>query len=252
MARISRKCTDSNYFHIMVQGYNKEFVFNEIASKEKMKELIFHKLKDLSVKVIAYCIMDNHFHLLIKTESVADMSKYMARINSSFAKFYNKVNNKVGYVFRDRYRGEAIYNINYLMNCIKYIHENPVKAKMVMKAEDYAYSSMNDYKNHNIDESIVVEVFGDEIDYLDKISGIYEDYNFIEDDNEFGNMKIEKFEDVCKEFLNYDFKNDENVYKVSNYLKKRCKASNEEIYKFMGLKRSSYYSIIKRAKKLDF
>lgn len=248
MARISRKCNDGKYFHVMIQGHNKEFIFKSKKSKEKMKDIIFNKTKELNVKIIAYCIMDNHVHLLIKIEEVNDMSKYMSRVNTSYAKYYNHIYNKVGYVFRDRYRAEGIYNINHIINCIKYIHENPVKVQIVLQAQEYEYSSINDYREHRVEQSVLVELFGDDLDYLEKICGRYEDYDFIEENNEFGVCKKEIFEEVCKEYKDVDYQNDENVYKISNILKQRCVTTNEEIYKFMGLKRATYYNIIKRTK----
>ena len=252
MARISRKCNDGKYFHVMIQGHNKNYIFKCEKLKEKMKEIIYNKRKGLNIMIIAFCIMDNHVHLLVKVNKIEDLSKYMSRVNTSYAKYYNYYNNKVGYVFRDRYRAEGIYSINQMINCVKYIHENPVKAHIVSKAQEYKYSSIQDYEKNNIEQDVIVELFGNDIDYLEKICGIYENYDFIEEDDEFGEGKKEKFEEVCKEYRNLDYKNEGNVYKTSNILKKRCAATNEEIYRFMGLKRATYYNIIKKAKKLDF
>ena len=118
--------------------------------------------------------MDNHVQLLIKIENVDSMSRYMSKVNTSYAKYYNFINDKVGYVFRDRYRAEAIYSMNQLINCIKYIHENPVKAQIVSKAIEYEYSSIHDYVKDNIERDVLLELFGGDFKYLEKISGVYE------------------------------------------------------------------------------
>ena len=251
MARISRKCNDGKYFHVMVQGHNRGYIFQNKKFKDKMKSIIFSKTKGLNVKIIAYCIMDNHVHLLIKIESVYDMSKYMSKVNTSYAKYYNFVNNKVGYVFRDRYRAEGIYSINQLINCIRYIHENPVKAHIVSEAIKYEYSSIHDFEKNNIEQNVLLELYGNEIDYLKRLSGVYENYDFIDEDNEFGKCEKEKIEEVWEEYKDLDYQNDEIVYKISNILKKRCTTTNEEIYMLIGIKRTKYYNIIKRVKKLD-
>ena len=251
MARISRKCNDGKYFHIMIQGHNRGYIFQDKKLKDKMKEIILKKRKEINIKIIAYCIMDNHVHLLIKIENVDSMSKYMSKVNTSYAKYYNFINDKVGYVFRDRYRAEAIYSMNQLINCIKYIHENPVKAQIVSKAIEYEYSSIHDYVKDNIEQDVLLELFGGDFKYLEKISGVYENYDFIDENNEFGNSKKEKIEEVWKEYKYIDYKNEELVYKISNILKKRCSITNGEIYKLMGLKKATYYNIIKRVKKLD-
>ncbi len=252
MARISRKCNDGKYFHIMVQGHNKAYIFKNTKAKEKIIKIINEKTTKMKIKIIAYCIMDNHFHLLIKAENVDEMSKYMSRVNTSFAKYYNYTHQTVGYVFRDRYRAEPILSINQMINCVRYIHENPFKAKMVSCAIDYEFSSINDYIKHSINQDIIYEVFGDDIDYLEKIDGIYENYDFIDEEDEFGEGEKEEFDEVCKEYEAYDYSNDEIVYKVSEALKKRCVVTNAEVLKFMGLKRTTYYNIIKRMKDLRF
>ena len=85
--------------------------------------------------------MNNHAHMLIETEEIEELSKYMQRLNTKYGKYYNKKYNRVGYVFRDRYRAEGIYTEEYLYNCLKYIYNNPVKAGICKKAEDYPYSN---------------------------------------------------------------------------------------------------------------
>lgn len=248
MPRVSRGCVEAQYYHIMVQGIGKEYIFENETMKNKYKELISKKSNLNTILIIAYCIMDNHAHILIKTEKNEHLSKMMAQINSSYGKFYNRIRNRVGYVFRDRYRAEPIYNINHLQNCVRYIHENPVKANMVKKCKEYIYSSYNDYINNKIDKKVIDDVYGCTSTYLNEIAGIYEDYNFIEINNEFGERKLEDFETVCKEYEKINFKEEKNVYKYSKELKKRTNATNSEIIKFLGVNRSTYYNIMKRQK----
>ncbi len=96
MPRISRKMVSGNYFHVMIQGYNKEFIFKETKLKERLQETIFKKGMKNNVKIIAFCIMDNHAHILVKINSTQDLSKMMAGINTSFAKYYNYIKRKIG------------------------------------------------------------------------------------------------------------------------------------------------------------
>ena len=106
-----------------------------------------YKLKQAQeIDIISYCIMNNHAHILIKTEILEELSKYMQRLNTSYAKYYNKKYDRVGYVFRDRYKAEGIYSENHLYNCIKYIYDNPVKAGICDKAEEYPYSNYKKIK----------------------------------------------------------------------------------------------------------
>lgn len=148
MPRLARKDLESTFFHIMVQGIEKRYIFDKEIYKKKYLKLIIETGEKYGIRVLSYCIMDNHCHILINIDRIEDMSKFMHKINFSFAQFYNYMENKrVGYVFRDRFSSEQIFNEEYLFNCIVYIHNNPVKAKMVKSPKDYKYSSYNDYKN---------------------------------------------------------------------------------------------------------
>ena len=139
MPRIARKDYNTSFFHIMIQGINKEYIFNKDRYKEKYMELMNKYLEKYAVKVIAYCIMDNHAHLLVYAEKINELSEYMRSINTTYALYYNKNLKRVGYVFRDRYRVEPIYSEKYLINCIHYIHDNPIKAETCKTIEQYKY-----------------------------------------------------------------------------------------------------------------
>ena len=107
MPRFPRSYIKTSFFHVMVQGINKSYIFEE---PENIKYYIstMHKLsKEQEIEIIAYCIMNNHAHMLIKTEQLKELSKYMQRLNTRYGKYYNKKHNRVGYVFRDRYKSEG-------------------------------------------------------------------------------------------------------------------------------------------------
>lgn len=148
MPRAPRKCYDTSFFHIIVQGINKEYIFKSENYIKKYLNLLNKYKEETKIEIIAYCIMNNHAHILLYTNTIDEMSQYMQKVNTQYAKYYNyKENGRVGYVFRDRYISEPIKHEKYLIRCINYIHSNPVKAGMVMKQEDYQYSSYNDYIN---------------------------------------------------------------------------------------------------------
>ena len=101
--------------------------------------------------VIAYCIMNNHAHILVRSEDVPKLSKMMQKINTIYARFYNYIKGRVGYVFRDRYLSQPILSDEQLINCVRYIHDNPVKAKMVSKPSEYKYSNYIEfYEKDNV------------------------------------------------------------------------------------------------------
>lgn len=127
----------------MSQGINKEYIFEKEQDKKKYRKLLSQYFNKYNIEIIAYCIMYNHVHLLIKSEKIENMSNFMHQINMEYAIYYNKNRNRVGYVFRSRYKSEEINDEKYLFNCIEYIHNNPIKAHICKKKEDYRYSSYN-------------------------------------------------------------------------------------------------------------
>ncbi len=196
MPRFPRNYLKTSFFHVMSQGINKNFIFEDsIDIKFYIKNM--YEIKDkYNVKIIAYCIMNNHVHMLLETAGVENLSKYMHCLNTRFGQYYNKKYKRVGYVFRDRYKAEGIYSEKQLYNCIKYIYDNPVKAEICKKPEEYEFSN---YKK---------------IDFIDD-----EEYAFIdvEEDKE---IICEK---LVKEFLNKKKMKMEEVRENKAELKKLIK-----------------------------
>lgn len=159
MSRISRKNYLSSFLHIMVQGINREYIFQKDYFKNLYINLTNEKFNENNIYLLAFAIMENHAHLLIRYEKIEDVSNCMHEINQTFAQMYNKVENRVGYVFRDRYKCEQIKDESHLYNVLAYIHFNPYKAKLIEKLADYKYSSYVDYIKGNIEKEKVYMVF---------------------------------------------------------------------------------------------
>ena len=146
MTRRLRKNVESSFLHILVQGVNKEFIFLENKDIEKYQSLLFKIKKEYELKIVAYCIMHNHAHILLYAEENKTLSKFMHIVNTYYANYYNKKYARVGHVFRDRFKSEEISTKEYLYNCINYIHRNPVKAGLCSSESEYEFSSFNKYK----------------------------------------------------------------------------------------------------------
>ena len=92
--------------------------------------------------------MNNHAHFLFEVQEIQQLSNFFHKLNTMYARYYNYMeHDRVGYVFKDRFLSEPITSHRYLIQCIKYIHFNPVKAKIVNKCEDYKFSSYNYFVN---------------------------------------------------------------------------------------------------------
>lgn len=140
MPRIPRNYMIASFFHIMVQGINQEYIFDNEANMKKYIKLLEEKREE-EIIILAYCIMNNHAHILVKIKDVKYLEKWMSKVNTTFARYYNKKNERVGHVFRNRYKSQQIKDAKYLYNCIQYIHNNPIKANICKNQEEYEYSS---------------------------------------------------------------------------------------------------------------
>lgn len=126
--------------------------------------------------------MSNHAHFLTYTEKSENLSKFMQKLNTSYSRFYNKKNNRVGYVFRDRYYSQEILSEKQLYNCLKYIHNNPVKANIVKEMSEYKYSSYNEFigEKEIITEESIKILLGSTKNYIEQFIWIHKNCN---DDN---------------------------------------------------------------------
>ncbi len=189
--RIARENREGGFYHIMTQGIDREKIFKESCFKELYIYFFKEAAEKYGVEIIAYCMMDNHTHILIKTDLTEKMSKMMHSCNGRYARKYNKILGRVGYVFRNRFRSEYILNQRYLRNCIVYIHNNPIKAKMCEKSIDYRFSSYREYIEGKIKKETLEDVFGKDCEYLIELNKPLEVENMFIDVDEEGNPILE-------------------------------------------------------------
>lgn len=145
MPRVSRNNSRTKFHHVIVQGVNKSFIFSQYKFIIKYKQIIVNKLKESNIIILAYCIMGNHAHFLVYSDKYEYISKFLQRVNTSYAKYYNKTNKHVGYVFNGRFYSQEIWGPKQLYICLKYIHNNPVKAGLCKSMEQYPFSSYNEF-----------------------------------------------------------------------------------------------------------
>ena len=241
----------------MVQGVNKEYIFNSNEYIEKYLDIINKNKGDYKFTIIAYCIMNNHAHFLVYAEDINDFGKFMHKSNLLYAQLYNKEKERVGVLFRNRYQAEPIYNIKYLINCIKYIHDNPVKAKMVKKCEYYKYSSYCDYKfNRGVTETkIMKEIFGSKCNYIELFKENFE-MRFIDvsdedihSTNEYILEGLRAYRKEKRKSIVEILSNREVFKELVVYLNNICKIKYVEIRKFFEISRGTMDSLKKNEKR---
>ena len=127
----------------MVRGINRQDIFYDEKDYRYFLE-IMSRLKGLGkCEIYGYCLMGNHVHILL--EEKEEISLIMKSIGTSYAWWYNKKNDRVGHVFQDRYKSETVDDDQYLLSVLRYIHNNPAKAQLVVQPEQYKWSSCSAY-----------------------------------------------------------------------------------------------------------
>lgn len=194
MPRKARKESGTGIFHVMMRGINHQNIFEDtedyyqfINTLDRMRVRYDDEGKPCgsNCTYYAYCLMANHFHLLIR-EREETVGETVKRIASSYVYYYNRKYLRDGHLFKERFRSEPVNDMAYFATLLRYIHQNPVKEGIVKSVKDYKYSSWAEYDG-TIDpvfqlcdtgtvlrripfadlEAIVNEPLADEICYLD-------------------------------------------------------------------------------------
>ncbi|MGG0716220.1 transposase [Robertmurraya massiliosenegalensis] len=144
MPRKARVKSNTGIYHIIWRGANRQEIFHDDEDRVKFLELLKkYKLK-YEMTIYAWCLMSNHVHVLLK-EGNEDISITMKRIGVSYVNYYNWKYLTTGHLFQDRYKSENVEDHQYLLTVVRYIHQNPVKARMVQAPDQWRWSSCCGY-----------------------------------------------------------------------------------------------------------
>ena len=163
MPRRARSMRDSDYMHVIVRGIGKQLLFEEPNDYRHYLNRLERYCLQTKVKVIAYCLMENHVHLLLNGKSSA-VALLMKKIGVSYSAYFNRKYDRVGHLFQDRYLSEPVENEKYLLTVFRYILQNPQNAG-ICQASGYPWSSYPFYEGTNpefIDFSVIKLLLGDQ------------------------------------------------------------------------------------------
>ena len=127
-------------YHVTSRGDRREDIYDSDADRELFLSILGDVCERFNWECHAYCLMSNHYHLLIETPD-ANLSKGMRQLNGVYTQSYNRSNDKVGHLFQGRYKAILVEKESYLLELARYIVLNPVRAEMVRSARDWPWSS---------------------------------------------------------------------------------------------------------------
>lgn len=143
MARAPRTIAESGYYHVTARGNGKQAIFEDEEDRYSFLNLFRKVMKADGVGIIAWCLMDNHVHLILHDERFR-LSHAMQVLLSQYARYFNRKAGHVGHVFQERYSASPIEDDAYLIAAIRYLHANPAKAG-IGSIDGYRWSSYEEY-----------------------------------------------------------------------------------------------------------
>jgi REP element-mobilizing transposase RayT len=140
MPRKTRSYKPNAYYHVYNRGNNKKIVFRNEKDKSFFIGNLISYSKKYKITLESYCIMRNHYHIILKTGVRPEqLSRMMQAFSTQFAQYINRKYNLVGHVFQGRYQAKYLRRRNDLLRTKKYLKSNPVKASYTERAEDYRW-----------------------------------------------------------------------------------------------------------------
>jgi putative transposase len=261
MPRQSRRLSKSKIYHVMERGNEKKAIFLDDEDKQRFMTILSLKNENNGYSVYAYCLMDNHVHLVID-ERQDSVSRIMKSINISYAGYFNRKYSRVGHLFQDRFKSEPVEDDRYLLAVIRYIHQNPVKAGIVKHAKNYKWSSYCEYLGENdeqgkiIDRKYILEMFhSDE----EKAVKLFVEFMGKQDKNQFLDIEEEEINhsealkiihDILKEYqLTPENLKDYNDIMIRNKIvceiRERTKLSQRKMAKVLNMDKSAINRIVR-------
>lgn len=158
--------TNHNFYHIFNRGVEKRDIFSEDHDYQRFLETLYYyqykgpkprfsthkrfrnndfETNPKIIEIICYCLMPNHFHLLIRQAGEGGSQEFMRKISNSYTKYYNTRHNRIGPLFQGEFKAVPIETDEQLVHLSRYIHLNPYVSDLVNKAEHYQYSSYSTF-----------------------------------------------------------------------------------------------------------
>lgn len=167
MPRQPRRLSITSIYHIIQRGINRQQIFEADDDYGTYLEILAKAKKDHGIELYGYCLMGNHTHLLLRAEEEGLLSRILKTTGAAYASWFNKKYGRDGHLFQDRYKSEPVEDDVYLLVVLRYIHQNPLKAGICTRVENYPWSSCFAYfekKESLVETDFILSLFSDDDD----------------------------------------------------------------------------------------
>jgi putative transposase len=144
MPRPLRQCPGGIVYHVLNRAVAKIELFKSVRDHEAFQRTLREANARTPIEVFSYCVMSNHWHLVVRPAKDGDLSAFMQWLTLAHAQRWRAAHNNVGYgpLYQGRYKAFAIEEDRHLINVLRYVERNPLRAGLVQQAEDWQWSSM--------------------------------------------------------------------------------------------------------------
>jgi putative transposase len=155
-------------YHVTARGVRKSPIFTNARERARFLAAFEETLTRFAWRCFAYCLMGNHYHLVVQTPN-GNVSLGMHRLNSGYARWFNRVHGHQGHLFEDRFHAQLVERDSHLLEACRYVVLNPVRAGLVPGPADWAWSSYRATvevigESNLIASAQLLELFGSDVD----------------------------------------------------------------------------------------
>lgn len=144
MPRISRGLVDGSVYHIINRGNGGQVVFRKDTDYEAFIDIMKEAKIQYSINIFAYCLMPNHFHIVLMPHQAQNLSKWMQWLMTSHVRRYHRHYGTSGHVWQGRYKSFLIQKDSHLLAVLRYVEGNPLRSGLVKSAKDWLWSSYSE------------------------------------------------------------------------------------------------------------
>ena len=144
MARKLRKLADDAIYHVLNRGNGRMKIFYKREDFEAFIKLLEEGRRRTGIRILGYCLMDNHWHLVLWPRKGKDLSRFLAWVCTTHVRRWreHRQNRDGGHLYQGRFKDFLVQEDRHLLTLLRYVESNPLRAKMVRRAQDWPWSSL--------------------------------------------------------------------------------------------------------------
>jgi putative transposase len=176
MSRPPRIDLGNQVYHVINRTNTKATIFRNTAEYVLFEQTLAQAIEKNQMPVLAYCVMPNHVHLVLHPQQDSQMSRFMHWLTTTFTRRWHTAHNTVGtgHVFQGRYKSFLVDTNSYLLQLLLYVERNPLRSKLVERAEDWRWSSLWIRENAKMEQKVKLSEWPIEIpkNYIELVNGV--------------------------------------------------------------------------------